>query len=93
VRGAGDCSAGGDYTDGSGHFQVFVVSQARGVWGKAEEVPGSAALNKGGPAGEEDTKVEAVSCASAGHCSAGGYYTHGSGGVSGHQQAFVVSRT
>jgi len=30
-----------------------------------------------------------VSCASAGHCSAGGFYT----GSSGHLQAFVVSQT
>jgi hypothetical protein len=89
---AGNCSAGGSYL-GSGGTEPFVVSQVRGVWGNAEEVPGSAALNKGGSAGEEDTKVEAVSCASAGHCSAGGDYTHGSGGVTDHQQAFVVSRT
>jgi hypothetical protein len=27
-RSAGRCAAGGLYTDGSGHFQAFVVSQA-----------------------------------------------------------------
>ena len=79
---AGNCSAGGSYTDGSGHQQAFVVSEVNGTWGKAEEVPGTAALNTGG-----DAYVDSVSCASAGNCSAGGSYTDSSG----HQQAFVVS--
>src|SRR5580693_3294794 len=42
---------------------------AGGTWGKAEEIPGIAALNKGGEAA-----LTSVSCASAGNCSAGGYY-------------------
>jgi hypothetical protein len=79
---AGNCSAGGLYTDGSGHLQAFVVSQAGGNWGQAEEVPNTATLNTGGNA-----RIESVSCASAGNCSAGGYYTASSG-----QQAFVVSQ-
>jgi hypothetical protein len=80
----GNCSAGGFYTDGSGHFQAFVVNQANGAWGKAVEVPGTPALNAGGNA-----EVDEVSCASAGNCSAGGSYTDGSG----HAQAFVVNET
>jgi hypothetical protein len=79
---AGNCSAGGYYTDRSGHDQVFVVSEVRGKWHTAIEVPGSGALNKGGHA-----NLSSVSCASAGNCSAGGYYTNRSG----HAQAFVVS--
>jgi cytochrome c551/c552 len=79
---AGNCSAGGFYTDGSGHQQAFVVGEANGSWGTAKEVPGFAALNKG-----VFTALAAVSCASAGNCSAGGSYTDGSG----HHQAFVVS--
>src|SRR5215472_17116493 len=47
----GNCSAGGSYTDGSGHLQAFVVSQIHGIWGKAKQVPGTAALNQGGHAG------------------------------------------
>ena len=81
---AGDCSAGGLYADSSGLSQAFVVSQAGGVWGQAEEVPGTAALNGGGHAG-----VYSLSCASAGNCSAGGTYQDGSG----HYQTFVVSQT
>ncbi len=40
-----------------------------GAWGKAMDVPGLAALNKGGAA-----EVDGVSCPSAGNCAAGGDY-------------------
>jgi len=80
---AGNCSAGGSYTDSSGHTQVFVVSQVNGTWGKAIEIPGTAALNTGG-----DAYVSSVSCAAAGSCSAGGYYYDSAN----HGQAFVVSQ-
>ncbi len=50
-----------------------------GTWGKAEEVPGTAAFSKSGNA-----QLLSVSCASAGNCSAGGY---------GDSGAFVVSET
>src|SRR6266568_4991525 len=79
---AGGCAAGGDYLDGSGHAQAFVVTEAGGRWRTAIEVPGTAALNTGG-----DAAIESVSCAAAGSCAAGGFYRDGSG----HQQAFVVS--
>jgi hypothetical protein len=79
---AGNCSAGGLYTDllngSSIHQQAFVVSQVNGTWGTAIEVPGLAALNVGNQAA-----INSVSCASAGNCSAGGYYNG--------FQAFVVS--
>ena len=64
---AGDCAVSGDYTDHSTHQQVFVVSERNGRWGKAIEVPGSVALNKGGTA-----SVGSMSCTSAGNCMAGG---------------------
>jgi hypothetical protein len=79
---AGNCAAGGFYTDGHGHGQAFVVSERKGRWGEAIEVPGSRALNAGGFA-----QVNSVSCASAGNCAAGGDYTDGHR----HQQAFVIS--
>jgi hypothetical protein len=81
---AGNCGAGGSYTGSSGATQAFVASDTKGTWGKAEEVRGSAALNKGG-----DAQVSEVSCTSAGNCSAGGSYTDGAG----ETQAFVVSET
>jgi hypothetical protein len=75
---AGNCTAGGYYTARGDHVQGFVVSQRNGVWGRAAGVPGLAALNAGGNA-----SVNSVSCASAGNCTAGGYYTarHGHGHV------------
>ena len=76
------CGAGGYYTDGSGGLQAFVVSEVNGRWATAIEVPGTAALNRGGYA-----QALSVSCASAGDCAAGGTYADGSF----HGQAFVVS--
>src|SRR5215469_17819850 len=55
----GDCATGGFYNSTKG-TEAFVVSEKRGVWGKAEEVPGSAAVNIGAIA-----SVSAVSCPSA----------------------------
>ena len=81
---AGNCAAGGYYTDGSGHTQAFVASEVNGNWRAAIQVPGTGTLNAGGEAG-----VDSVSCASAGNCAAGGSYRDGSG----HGQAFVVSQT
>jgi hypothetical protein len=81
--GPGSCGAGGAYKDKSGHSQAFVVSQVHGTWGRAQEVPGTVALNLGGFAG-----INSVSCAWPGGCSAGGIYIDRSG----HVQAFVVSQ-
>jgi hypothetical protein len=85
---AGDCAAGGYYTDGRFGLrqQAFVVSETNGSWGNAIEVPGTATLNRGGSA-----EVNSISCAGAGDCAAGGYYKDGRFGLG--QQAFVVSET
>jgi hypothetical protein len=66
---AGSCSAGGTYLARSGNTEAFVISEKNGRWGKAEQVPGIAALNTGGAA-----EINSVSCASAGNCTAGGEY-------------------
>jgi hypothetical protein len=79
---AGNCSAAGAYSDSPGSTQAFVVNEVNGTWGTAEEVPGIAALNQAGGA-----RIDSVSCASAGNCSAAGAYTDSTG-----MQAFVVSR-
>jgi hypothetical protein len=54
-----------------------------GTWGKAEQVPGTAALNTGGAA-----EVRSVSCGSAGNCSAGGNIASSTG-----SQAWVASES
>src|SRR5215468_6936018 len=67
---AGNCAAVGSYRDQYHHDQGFVSSERKGVWGRAVEVPGLGALNKGGAA-----FVSSVSCGSAGNCVAAGSYT------------------
>jgi hypothetical protein len=77
---AGDCAAGGSY----GERRGFVAVEENGRWGRAIEVPGLAALSKGGYAA-----VFSVSCAPAGTCAAGGFYAD----ARDHDQGFVVSQT
>ena len=78
----GNCTVGGFYTDRSGHQQAVVASEANGRWGRAEEVPGTAALNRRGHA-----QVVSVACAARGACAAAGSYLDSSG----HLQLFVAS--
>jgi hypothetical protein len=79
---AGYCSAGGSYTDASGHAQAYVANESKGRWGKAEEVPGTAALNAGGNAG-----IGQLSCPSSGNCTASGTYAD----KAGNPEPFVVN--
>ena len=77
----GNCSAAGDYaTPAPRSYPVhaFVVSEKNGIWGKAEKVPGIAALSKG-------SQAQIL----AGNCSAGGYYVRPPGAGT---RAFVVSQ-
>ncbi len=71
---AGNCSAGGYYTDGSGRSPGVRRHQVNGTWGTAR---GGARHRR--PQQGRNAAVNSVSCASAGNCSAGGYYTDGSG--------------
>jgi hypothetical protein len=75
---AGNCIAGGQYStcatcitdNGYAPVYPYLVTEAHGSWGTAEEVPGLGALLTGGA--DADTTV--VTCASAGNCAAAGYY-------------------
>jgi hypothetical protein len=81
---AGNCSAGGWYTDSSDRLvQPFVVSEVNGTWHNAANVPGITTLNQGGTAW-----ISSVACGSAGNCSAGGSYTDSFK----HYQVFVVNK-
>jgi hypothetical protein len=80
----GNCSAVGEYRDSSLNYQAFVVTETNGVWGSAEQVPGTATLNAGGGAA-----IYSVSCPGPGDCSAGGSYLD----ASLHAQAFTVGET
>ena len=77
---AGNCSAVGYYADASGGDQAFVVSQTKGKWGTAEQIPDTGSLNQSGVA-----QANSVSCASVGDCSAVGQYADASG-----NQAFAA---
>jgi hypothetical protein len=76
---AGNCSAGGEYSPGSG-LEAFVVSETHGTWGTAQEVAGLATGTS--------AQISTLSCATAGNCSAGGNYDTTSPGY----QPFVVNQ-
>jgi Bacterial Ig-like domain (group 3) len=76
------CAAVGFYTTSKGQGQAFTASMANGKWGPAVQVPGSAAINKGGFA-----QLSSVSCPTAGNCSAGGSYAPAKTGT----EPFVVT--
>ena len=84
---AGNCAVGGGYyPDASETVQsAFVASEAGGLWGDAVTVPGTSGY-KGG------TAVNAVACASAGHCAAAGtFHTSTAQGAPGG--AFALTTT
>ena len=84
---AGRCAAGGYYADRANLLQPFVARQDNGRWGRAIQVPGLAALNKGSSQPfAQVTFYPTVSCAPAGTCAAGGAYTD----ASNHAQGFVT---
>jgi hypothetical protein len=78
---AGNCIAGGFYAVGrSIKGRAFIVSEKNGTWGGAQGV--AVVLNAFG-----DAQVNSVSCASAGNCSVGGFYSDRFG----DRHAFVVN--
>lgn len=64
----GNCGVGGYYTNSSDHGELFLINESKGKWGRANEIPGLAALTKGSTA-----EIYSISCSSAGNCSGGGY--------------------
>ncbi len=72
-----DCGAGGTYSDADTAFHAFVVTETKGAWGAAQDVPGIVPVLSG-PAAQ----VLSVSCPTAGNCAAGG--------IEGDGAAFVV---
>jgi hypothetical protein len=82
---AGNCAAGGSYVFNTSPpppqnqswpngASAFAVTQTKGVWGTAEQVPGITGLNGGWHAG-----LTLMSCPSAGNCTAAGYDFPGPG--------------
>lgn len=71
---AGNCTAVGTYDDSSGHAQGLLLTESGGVWSAATK----AALPSGA-ASDPAAALDAVSCASAGDCTAVGTYRDSSG--------------
>jgi hypothetical protein len=82
---AGNCSAIGYYTDSERYQHAFVVDETSGSWADLEDVPGVASL-AGTDAGDVNSVLASVSCASPGNCSAGGNYQ-----ATGSETAFLVN--
>ena len=79
---AGDCAAVGTYYTSDG-ASAFVDAETDGAWGRAEQVPGLAALNL-----QLDASGLAVACSSPGYCSVGGSYA-----FSTYERAFLAQQT
>lgn len=84
----GDCVAGGTISMGKsvGDNKAAVVTEANGTWGKAIVVPGLTSVP-----GQQDSNVTSISCASAGNCTAGGYYQYPYKKPDGGSAAFAVT--
>ncbi len=79
----GECAAGGYFHYANSYRTgAFVVNESNGSWGTPIEVPVLAS---------DDAGVTAISCAAAGECAAGGYYTTSPTSLS--RRAFVVGET
>ena len=76
-----NCLAVGGANRG-GHYRGFMASATHGTWGAAQLVTGLARLDS-----TRRSQVDAVSCAAAGTCVIGGYYTDSKG----RRQSFVAN--
>ncbi len=79
----GNCSAGGQYLVGTSTYQGFFINEVNGVWQAATQM----ALPAGALMAGKNGGVVAVSCRSAGYCSAGAAYFDGASTY----QALVVN--
>jgi hypothetical protein len=79
----GNCSAGGLFF-APGSSEVFTVDEKNGTWSTSREIPGSAALNRGGNA-----EVSSIACGAPGDCVAGGYYSP----VNNRYDPFIATET
>jgi len=74
-----NCSAGGQYLVGTSTYEGFFINEVKGTWQSATEMALPAERRWPG----ENGGVVAVSCRSAGNCSAGAAYLDASSELSG----------
>jgi hypothetical protein len=86
------CSAGG-FISTSATSEAIVIDESNGVWHKAHVIRGAPTIGQ-----SENATINAISCASPGNCSAGGYFENVAGlsrseflGDEGLTTAFVVN--
>lgn len=79
----GNCSAGGQYLVGTSTYEGFFINEVNGAWQSATEL----ALPAGSQMAGKNGGVVAVSCRSAGNCSAGAAYVDSASAY----QALVVN--
>lgn len=79
----GNCSAGGQYLVGATQYEGFFINEVNGIWQPATQM----LLPSGALMAGKNGGVVAVSCRSAGNCSAGAAYFDGSS----QYQALVIN--
>jgi hypothetical protein len=79
----GNCSAGGQYLVGTSTYEGFFINEVKGTWESATEM----VLPAGAQMAGKNGGVVAVSCRSAGNCSAGAAYLDNSS----QYQALIVN--
>jgi LPXTG-motif cell wall-anchored protein len=82
---AGNCTAAGTFKTAVGGFEAFTVTSTNGVWGQATP----AIHATGARDNNRDAEFYSVSCASAGNCTAVGYFNNSVGGF----EAFTLTST
>jgi hypothetical protein len=82
---SGSCTGVGDYSDGNGNDQLLVASGNGPTFTQSAEVPAPANANA-----QANASLNAVSCTSAGNCTAVGSYNDNSG-TPGNTQALEAS--
>jgi hypothetical protein len=80
----GNCTAAGEYRDSAGHEQGFLLDESAGAWGSVVRAPLPANASS-----QPEVRLEALSCPSAGNCTAVGNYNDDSG----QRHGFLVSET
>jgi hypothetical protein len=68
---AGNCTAVGEYTDSSSHYEGLILGETSGTWGAGAE-----AIVPAGVPSETNANLHEVQCPSAGNCTVFGVFTN-----------------
>ena len=82
---AGNCTVAGQFEDAAGYNEAFTQSETNGVWGTSAPATFAPGVQNASP----DDNFSAISCASAGNCTAVGQFED----AAGYNEAFTQSET